>query len=200
MVITWLFWSFWILTDVLAICLAITALTFVRLPNLKVATVLLSLFFLYDIFWVFLSEYIFKKNVMVSVATKMPSLPMVVLLKRLDGGFSLLGVGDIVLPGLLLCYLYRFDYFNRKTFLSGYFFKAWIGYALGMICTLLMVAVLNRAQPALLYLVPGTLLPTFFFSKKNNEFHLLWKGLMVVSMQDEDDIDLEAQNLNQSEN
>jgi Signal peptide peptidase len=49
---------------VLALCLAIEALVFIRIPNLLVALVLLSLFFVYDMFWVFFSTYVFGDNVM----------------------------------------------------------------------------------------------------------------------------------------
>jgi signal peptide peptidase-like protein 2B len=49
---------------VLALCLGVTAMAFLRLPNLMVASVVLWLFFFYDIFWVFLSPHFFGKNVM----------------------------------------------------------------------------------------------------------------------------------------
>lgn len=68
----------------------------------------------------------------VTVATNLPSLPMVIIMPRaLDDGASLLGAGDIVLPGLFLCYLYRFDHWQKNTFRNGYFFRAWIGYIAG---------------------------------------------------------------------
>jgi hypothetical protein len=49
---------------VLALCLGVTAMAFLRLPNLMIASVVLWLFFFYDIFWVFLSAQFFGKNVM----------------------------------------------------------------------------------------------------------------------------------------
>jgi len=114
---------------------------------------------------------------MVTVATQLPDLPMIVLFPRVfDDGVSLLGLGDIVLPGLFLCFLFRFDHFNRKTFKQGYFLKAWIGYMVGLVLTLVMVLVLQRGQPALMYLVPCTLIPTLFFSWRNKEFLDLWRG------------------------
>ena len=48
----------------------------IRFPSLKLAAVCLGLLFLYDIFWVFFSEYIFSKNVMVEVATKSAANPL----------------------------------------------------------------------------------------------------------------------------
>jgi len=161
--------------------LAVTALSFVRIPSLKISVIILSLFFLYDIFWVFLSEYVFKKNVMVSVATELPSLPMLIVMPRLlDDGASLLGLGDIVLPGIFLCFLYRFDKAQNTPFKKGYFLRAWIGYFLGFLLTLVMVYALQRGQPALLYLVPATILPTIGFSYSRGELRILWRGYKEV--------------------
>jgi hypothetical protein len=56
---------------VLALCLGVTAMAFLRLPNLMIASVVLWLFFFYDIFWVFLSAQFFGKNVMY------PALPQI---------------------------------------------------------------------------------------------------------------------------
>lgn len=72
---------------------------------MKVATIILSLFFVYDVFFVFLSEYIFKANVMETVArgavdsgSSLPPLPMLILIPKVlfEGSESMLGVGDIV--------------------------------------------------------------------------------------------------------
>jgi len=179
MVISWLVTLNFVLTDILAISLALTALSFVRLPNLKVAAIILVLFFFYDIFWVFISPFIFKKSVMVTVAVQLPSLPMVIVIPRfLNAGWSLLGVGDIVLPGLWLCFLFRFDKLNKTTFLNGYFLRAWIGYILGLVLTLCMLLALQQGQPALLYLVPFTLIPPIFFGWMRNELKQLWTGII----------------------
>ncbi|XLU20666.1 hypothetical protein S245_056732, partial [Arachis hypogaea] len=61
----------WIGQDILGITLIITVLQIVRIPNLKVGTVLLSCAFLYDIFWVFVSKRWFHESVMIVVARGM---------------------------------------------------------------------------------------------------------------------------------
>jgi len=176
-VTAWLVTFIWFMTDILAISLALTSLSFVRLPNMKVSLIILILFFLYDIFWVFISPFIFKKNVMVTVAMQLPTLPMVLVFPRIVAeGWSLLGLGDIVLPGLWLCFLFRFDIVSRTPFRSGYFLRSWIGYIFGLVITLVMVFLLQRGQPALLYLVPCTLLPTLFFGWRRHELKNLWLG------------------------
>ncbi|KAG4053263.1 hypothetical protein PC123_g11586 [Phytophthora cactorum] len=145
-----LFWFFtrfqsysWIFQDIFGVCFCLVFLRTARLPNLKVATVLLVLVFMYDVFMVFISPYIFKESVMIKVATggaqstatggvssgyclryptdtkhdcRSESMPILLRVpKVLDwrSGSSLLGLGDIVLPGLLLVFCARYDYATR---------------------------------------------------------------------------------------
>lgn len=131
----------WVFQDVFGICFCMVFLKTVRLPNLKIATVLLVLVFAYDVFMVFLSPLIFHESVMIKAATggnqaaatastgfclrypdetahKCLREQMPILLrmpKFLDWreGYAMLGLGDIVLPGLLLVFCARYDYATR---------------------------------------------------------------------------------------
>jgi signal peptide peptidase-like protein 3 len=95
----------------MAMCVAFIAL--VRLPSLKVSTVLLSGLLLYDVFWVrfnfctkkliffvqvFFSSYIFNANVMVRVATRPADNPIGAFAKRLQT----MGVLNVEPPKLSL--------------------------------------------------------------------------------------------------
>ncbi|KAL6077434.1 Signal peptide peptidase [Balamuthia mandrillaris] len=192
LVAVWFFTGFWALTDILAFCLGITALCFLRINNLKLATLILWMFFFYDIFWVFISPFIFKDSVMVSVARRMPSLPTVIIVPRvfLDG-YSLLGMGDIILPGLYLAFLRRFDHFNgvKNMWTGGYFRVGLLSYVLGLILTIFVLVAFQAAQPALLYLVPSVYITTVFVARK--DFNALWNNTRPTSM-DEGRIDTEA--------
>lgn len=79
------------------------------------------------------------------------------------GHFSMLGLGDIVMPGLLLCFVLRYDAYKKSQGLSGsrltYFHCSLLGYFLGLLTATVSSEVFKAAQPALLYLVPFTLLP-----------------------------------------
>ncbi|XP_024031113.1 signal peptide peptidase-like 2 isoform X3 [Morus notabilis] len=101
----------WIGQDILGIALIITVLQIVRIPNLKVGTVLLSCAFLYDIFWVFVSKRLFHESVMIVVARGDNSgedgIPMLLKIPRMFdpwGGYSIIGFGDILLPGLVVAF------------------------------------------------------------------------------------------------
>ncbi|KAL8114159.1 hypothetical protein AgCh_021141 [Apium graveolens] len=113
----------WIGQDILGIALIITVLQIIRVPNLKVGTVLLSCAFLYDIFWVFVSKWCFHESVMIVVARGDNSgedgIPMLLKIPRMFdpwGGYSIIGFGDIILPGLLVAFSLRFGhvYANYK--------------------------------------------------------------------------------------
>ncbi|KAK4793966.1 hypothetical protein SAY86_011960 [Trapa natans] len=155
----------WIGQDILGICMMITVLQVARLPNIKVASVLLSCAFIYDIFWVFISPLFFKDSVMVAVArgdnSGGGSIPMLLRVPRIFdpwGGYDMIGFGDILFPGLLVCLLFRFDKSNKRSLLNGYFLWSIVGYGCGLIFTYLGLYLMDgHGQPALLYLVPCTL-------------------------------------------
>lgn len=76
LVISWLVSGHWILNNLLGISICIAFVSHVRLPNIKICSLLLVCLFVYDIFWVFFSERFFGANVMVSVATQQASNPV----------------------------------------------------------------------------------------------------------------------------
>ena len=66
-VFIWIMTGHWLLMDAMGMGLCVAFIAFVRLPSLKVSTMLLSGLLLYDVFWVFFSQYVFSANVMVKV-------------------------------------------------------------------------------------------------------------------------------------
>ncbi|PSS35907.1 Signal peptide peptidase-like [Actinidia chinensis var. chinensis] len=172
----------WVGQDILGICLMITVLQLARLPNIKVATVLLCCAFLYDIFWVFLSPFIFHDSVMIAVArgdnSGGESIPMLLRVPRLFdpwGGYDMIGFGDILFPGLLVSFAFRYDKANKKGALRGYFIWLSIGYGFGLFFTYLGLYLMNgHGQPALLYLVPCTLGLTVILGLFRGELKDLW--------------------------
>jgi signal peptide peptidase-like protein 2B len=221
-------WSYaFVLQDLFGCCLCVMFLSLIRLPSLSVATGLLTMAFCYDVFFVFISPMIFHESVMVKVATgteptedadmceKYPNdsacqtteLPMLLLLPRLgsfDGGYTMLGLGDIVLPGLLLSFACRFDFacvLGKKSSSgrgggggggggsSNRWPAHWIlvcmGYAVGLAMANAAVFLMNMGQPALLYLVPCTLGPLTLKAHREGTLHELWKGPREMAEDDD---------------
>merc|ERR1712107_958519 len=69
----------------------------------------------------------------------------------------MLGFGDVAVPGLLISFLRRFDVQSCKSTCRGYFVPSVIGYGVGLLGAMIALYEMQMAQPALLYLVPGTL-------------------------------------------
>lgn len=156
----------WLPNNFLACSLALSAVDMLALPDFQSASVLLSGLFVYDIFWVFGSKSVFGSNVMVSVAKQFQG-PIKLVFPRFVGAgpkeMSMLGLGDIVIPGLFVALMLRFDI--RKLELSEkiscrlpYFVGAVLAYVAGLVGTYVALTVFEAAQPALLYLVPSCLL------------------------------------------
>jgi signal peptide peptidase-like protein 2B len=198
--------TYWALQDIMGVSLCFVFLRTVQLPNLKVATILLTLAFCYDVFFVFLSPIFFGSSVMEDVATGGPAaytksgypgvdyceryphypacvdpepMPMLLVLPRIldwAGGVSMLGLGDIILPGMLLSFTLRYDYTQGTT---NYFRLMAIGYAVGLALANVAVTITQMGQPALMYLVPTTLGSLVIASKRNGDFRAMWVGAGV---------------------
>ncbi|KAM1053162.1 hypothetical protein TB2_000638 [Malus domestica] len=172
----------WIGQDILGIALIITVLQIVRVPNLKVGTVLLSCAFLYDIFWVFVSKWWFHESVMIVVARGDKSgedgIPMLLKIPRMFdpwGGYSIIGFGDIILPGLVVAFSLRYDWLANKKLRAGYFVWAMTAYGLGLLITYVALNLMDgHGQPALLYIVPFTLGTFITLGHMRGDLKVLW--------------------------
>ena len=128
-----------------------------------------------------------------------------------QGGMSLLGLGDIVLPGLLLSFAARYD--EAKLFIGalsggnvgivdmedslsncsagggrrlgyGYFGPVVVAYAVGLAMANMAVYLMNMGQPALLYLVPCCLGTLCYLGWRRGEFWELWESPRVIRAAD----------------
>ncbi|XP_044171236.1 signal peptide peptidase-like 2B isoform X2 [Acropora millepora] len=188
----------WVLQDILGISFCISLIKNIRLPNLKVCTILLLLLLIYDIFFVFITPlFSAGKSVMVQVATGAGSkeqLPMVLKVPRLTKStlsvclrpYSLLGFGDILVPALYIGFCHTFDIVS-KTPHKIYFLSTTIAYGMGLLITFGMLFVMEKGQPALLYLVPCTLGTGYAIGWKRGDIKRLWTGQMVLHNSGEGD-------------
>ncbi|KAJ8340403.1 hypothetical protein SKAU_G00350360 [Synaphobranchus kaupii] len=89
--------------------------------------------------------------------------------------FSILGYGDIIVPGLLVAYCHKFDVWTSSS-KKIYFVSCTIAYFFGMIVTFAVMIVSKMGQPALLYLVPFTLLTSAVVAWRRKEMRHFWTG------------------------
>ncbi|OLY79738.1 Minor histocompatibility antigen H13 [Smittium mucronatum] len=164
----------WILSNIIGLCFSFSALKLMKLDSIKTGIIMLSGLFFYDIFWVFGTE------VMVSVAKNLDAPIKLVFPRNIfdpKSTFMMLGLGDIVIPGIFIALCLRFDHSqylksikyapkkalppvlgNKKIgfpFPHPYFSACFISYILGLVTTFTVMYTFKAAQPALLYLSPA---------------------------------------------
>ncbi|WFD38299.1 uncharacterized protein MJAP1_001250 [Malassezia japonica] len=193
----------WMLTNIVAVCFAIQGIMLITLDSFSTGYILLAGLFFYDIFWVFGSAKLVRSgpSVMVSVATNFDGPIKILCPKNLLevasaylGGrtvpslaFALLGLGDIVIPGVFVALALRFDQkhasesqpslgFTRfyYRFAKPYFTTCLAAYVGGLVFTMAVMHVFGAAQPALLYLSPACSLSVVFLAIARKELKEQW--------------------------
>ena len=188
----------WIYNNVLAILLSLNAVQMIFLGNFKNGFGMLVALFFYDIF------FVFGTDVMLTVAKSIDA-PIKILFPTDWSAdppkFSLLGLGDIVIPGIFMAMCLRYDVLRslnvkavnrlaeagdasevvgmlRKSAANSpktYFNGCVIGYILAMIVTVVIMLVFEHGQPALLYLVPGCLGSVLLNALIKGELTSIWE-------------------------
>ncbi|XP_055354009.1 minor histocompatibility antigen H13-like [Paramacrobiotus metropolitanus] len=150
----------WIANNLFGLAFSLNAIELLTLNTVMTGVILLGGLFFYDIFWVFGS------NVMVFVAKSFEAPIKLIFPQDLwehgffAKNFAMLGLGDIVIPGIFIALMLRFDHHMQEK--SGrrfhwYFRATFLAYFLGLLATIVVMHVFKHAQPALLYLVPACL-------------------------------------------
>ncbi|XP_066111420.1 signal peptide peptidase-like 2C [Saccopteryx bilineata] len=180
----------WLLQDALGVAYCLFVLRRVRLPKLKNCTSFLLALLAFDVFFVFITPLLSRtgESIMVEVALgpadslSHERLPMVLKVPRLgfsaltlcDRPFSILGFGDIVVPGFLVAYCHRFDVQMHSR--QVYFVACTVAYAMGLLATFAAMVLMQMGQPALLYLLSSTLLTSLAVATCRQELTLFWTG------------------------
>lgn len=176
----------WITNNIIGVSFSILGIQHLHLSSFKAGALLLCGLFLYDIFWVF------GTDVMTSVAKGIDAPILLQFPQDIyrNGPWeaskhSMLGLGDIVIPGIFIALLRRFDYRVVQTTaesktpqasLKGryYFSVTVIAYMAGLFITMAVMHHFKAAQPALLYLVPCCLFVPLLLAAIRGEVSALW--------------------------
>lgn len=186
----------WIANNLFGLAFAINGVEFLQLPRVSTGFILLGGLFFYDIFWVF------GTDVMVTVAKSFEApIKLVFPQDLLENGpllannFAMLGLGDIVIPGIFIALLLRFDLSrnNQKGASKPYFYTGFIAYILGLLLTIFVMHVYKHAQPALLYLVPSCLGAPMLLALAKGEVMTLmnYEDEQSLPLEDEEEYELD---------
>ncbi|KAG9350659.1 hypothetical protein JZ751_024548 [Albula glossodonta] len=128
----------------------------IRLPTFKACTLLLVVLFVYDVFFVFITPYFTTWR---EYYGRSGSWSFRFLHSR---------------KSLLVAYCHRFDIVMHSSRI--YFVACTIAYGIGLLITFVALALMKKGQPALLYLVPCTLLTSLALALWRRELPMFWTG------------------------
>ncbi|RMX67466.1 hypothetical protein DD238_001291 [Peronospora effusa] len=191
----WFQTKHYILNNIFGISLSIKGIESLSLGSFKVGAILLGGLFFYDIFWVF------GTNVMVTVAMSFDAPIKLIFPREFATELekqknSILGLGDIVIPGIFVALLLRYDAHranvtsSQQSFPKPFFHVNLLFYVLGLVTTVTVMFIFDAAQPALLYLVPACLGSALVTAFVRGEF----KELLEYSEEDEEEEDSSEKN------
>ncbi|KAM9219010.1 minor histocompatibility antigen H13 isoform 2-T2 [Leptosomus discolor] len=135
----------WIANNLFGLAFSLNGVELLHLNNVSTGCILLGGLFIYDVFWVF------GTNVMVTVAKSFEApiklvFPQDLLEKGLEAdNFAMLGLGDIVIPGIFIALLLRFDISLKKN-THTYFYTSFVAYIFGLGLTIFIMHIFKHAQ------------------------------------------------------
>ena len=121
---------------------------------------------------------------MVAVATGL-DIPIKLVMPHLTSDYptsscSLLGLGDILIPGIFLIFMARFGFEVVNT--DSYYRAGMIAYTLSLLACGASLWVFKAAQPALLYIVPALFIAVISVGRSRGEMSMLKRGIPRVPM------------------
>ena len=150
----------WLLSNLFSICIAITSISSLKINTLYNGIIFLILFAIYDVVFVFYTP------IMNTIALQINSPMKIIFPTMKKDSFAIIGLGDIIIPGIYLSTLFHYDYslnvqYNNKentvhfSFCNFiYFHMGIIAYVLGIFFSYTAVILFHTTQPALIYIVP----------------------------------------------
>lgn len=183
----------WLLVDTLGITWTVLGIRKIRLPSFKICYFSLLIWLIYDIY------FVFGTDIMTTVATsydlplkfvfpRSPSLGLEEILKHpaeLYSSVAILGLGDIVVPGILASFCLRFDLYRfyeqreiafhfQNKFPKPYFWTSLISYVVGLAAAASAAQIYAVGQPALLYIIPSMAISILVVGKLRGELSTLF--------------------------
>jgi len=156
----------WVANNILAFGICVAGIESLPIRSFQASALLLCGLFVYDVFWVF------GTDVMVTVAKSVQGPIKLLFPQDIFGDHekkSLLGLGDIVIPGFFIMQMLRFALIRSGGRSRSYYYVALVAYVLSLVNTMVVMVAFNAAQPALLYIVPWLLISALLWAVARGE-------------------------------
>ncbi|CAD8178969.1 unnamed protein product [Paramecium pentaurelia] len=184
----------WILNNILAVSIIFFSFRILEFDSLRTGTIFMFLALFYDLFWLFVSPTIFGQSVIQNITTTI-ELPIKLLspslIKNCNSPYqqcSILGIGDILIVGLIIKYILKFEKLSGEN--SLIFFSSILGYGIGLTSYFILIYYYHIQYPALFYIIPTTLLSIVIPSIVKSLFLQIWNGAFVIKLIEEQELEM----------
>ena len=155
----------WLLNNLFASLFSLHALETTSINSFRTCAILLFSVCILDFICVFLTPILPTLLLNLDIPVKL------LVPKTMDMEFAVIGLGDVVLPGLVVALAYRLDYFlackKEKKGLPRHFIAGLVGYGVGLMGSVWAMWTAESAQPTLLYLLPSLAVWLYLGSKSS---------------------------------
>lgn len=169
LVASWYYTKYWLLSNILAICVACAIVKIFRFNALYPAFLVLLGFLVFDIFWVFMGPALFSGHSIIHEVQNDLDFP----LKLAVPGFNpfvpcaTLSIIDIVVPTFYISFISRF---GKEQQTNIYYLAHITAYAISLGIFTLVMVYSGTKQPALLYIIPSLFFTTFVVAGLRREW------------------------------
>lgn len=182
--------KYWFMNNIVAFGLCFFILSLIPFKSFSVCFVFLLALFVYDTFWVFYSSKIFGGNVMLVAATQIniPATIEMASFLSVDpiNHCNLLGLGDIVLPGMIVKYCKKFDSLSQiNKGKGGYYSLSLILYVISISLAGIALYIFEHGQPVLFYISPIFIFGLLLKAMTNKELPQFWRGSFEIKNNNE---------------
>ncbi|CAD8121857.1 unnamed protein product [Paramecium sonneborni] len=184
----------WIFNNILAVSIILFSFRILKLDSLKTGTIFMLLALLYDLFWLFVSPSIFGQPVIQNITTTL-ELPIKLLspslIKNCNTPYqqcSILGIGDILIVGLIIKYILKFQIISGEN--SLLFCSSILGYGIGLSSYFILMHYYHIQYPALFYVIPTTLVSIIVPSLFKSLFLRIWNGAFAIKLVEEQELEM----------
>lgn len=138
-----------LINNIIAFSISTYAVLSIKIQSFASAAPMLWGLLIYDVF------FVYSTDVMSAVANTLDG-PVKLMFPNANGSYSILGLGDIVVPGMFIAVCSRFDNFLYEVanIKSPYWCMALIAYCISLFITDYVCYKTGEGQPALLFIVP----------------------------------------------
>jgi len=185
----WYISKFWILNDIISFSIALITIRIIKFTSVKFLYLMFIGIFFYLLRWTLLYSQYVGENLKLSNNSPI-NVPLKLICPEFRhtpfGACTGISIADIILPGIYLMYLKKFDYEHNNQS-STYFQSGFVGLFAGLGSNLIVYYIYSLPTPSFLYTGPFIVFISIIIALQKGEIGLFFTGFVSTSYENKTD-------------